>query len=705
MSIRLSLSRAQARSILAAAVLGSTAGICAAEDRTITGVNNALQQPNRGSAGTAFIRFGYPSEYVDGVGNAVLTDAQRVNARTISNRLAVQTTSLTNNRNLSSYVWMWGQFLTHDLDLASTSNGAAVNGSANIAVTSVDTLGPNPIGVTRSNFVTINNVRQQVNSVTTWIDASQVYGSDPTRAAALRTNSGTGAKLVTSANNLPGYNTAGFANDNNGPTPANQLFLAGDVRANENVALTSMHTVFIREHNRLVDVISAQQPTLNNEQKYQLARKIVGAEMQAVTYNEFLPAIMGNAAPTARGYNYNPQVPASITQSFATAAFRFAHSTLSSEMPAVNNDGTTDPSLSLANAFSNPNLLTTTPGLVEDLLKGGATQRAQEVDTQFIDEIRNTAFGPPGAGGTDLFAVDTERGRDHGLVDYRQLRGAYGQPPINSFAQIPTTPAMQATLQDLYANNLNNVDAIVAGLAENHLPGQSLGGTFSAIIGNQFARLRDGDRLFYLSNDAGLYLNGVLRPEIASILNLDSVRLSDIIAANTGLTSLQAQGNLFFARMPGDLNNDQRVNAQDIDLLLGSNANAPAIFDVNADGTRNSVAFSPGSDVDHLVERIMLTEFGDANLDRKVDFADLLILGQHYEQQGGWASANFDGNSIIDFTDLLQIAQHYGFGLASSDLSTMNFEADFLRMLSLVPEPSVLATFGGVLLFRRRRAG
>lgn len=699
---------------LVASALTLAASGALAEDRTINGFGNSLQQPNRGGAGTPFIRFGYPTEYVDGIGNVVLSDAQRANARSISNTLAVQTGNTPNSRNLSSYVWMWGQFLTHDLDLASTSNGSAVNGSANIAVSSADSLGPNSISVTRSNFVTVPGGpgapgphREQVNAITSWIDASQVYGSDTTRAAALRTNGGTGAKLATSANNLPGYNTVGLSNDNNGPTAANQLFLAGDVRANENVALTAMHTVFLREHNRLVDVISTQQPSLNEEQKYQLARKLVGAEMAAITYNEYLPSIMGNAAPAARAYNYNPQLPGDVTQSFAVAAFRFAHSALSSNLPVVNNDGTSATALSLGTATFNPNLLTNSPELVKQLLKGGATQTAQEIDTQYVDDIRNVAFGPPGAGGTDLFAVDVERAREHGLVDYRQLRAAYGQPPINSFAQIPTTPELRAQLQAIYGNDLNNIDALVAGLAETHLPGQSLGGTFSAIIGNQFARLRDGDRLFYLSNAAGLYVNGVLQPQIASIVNLDTIRLADIIALNTGLTSLQAQGNIFFARLPGDFNNDRVVNSGDINLLFAATPGATttaSILDINADGTINNDENTAGSDIDHLIHNIMLTEYGDANLDTRVDFGDLLLLTQNYLTNRGWGAGNFNGDTIIDFADVLIISQNYGFGLPADIASSLNFAADFALAQSLAPEPTLAAiTLAIPALSRRRR--
>lgn len=663
------------------------------EDRSITGAGNHLGQPNRGAAGTAFIRLGYNEDYPDGSGNVIVSDAVRANARTISNTLSVQTASVPNARNLSSYVWMWGQFLTHDLDLASTSNGSVVNGTANIAVGAADPLGPNPIPMTRSNFVLQGGARQQVNDITTWIDASMVYGSDATRAAALRTNGGTGAKLVTSANNLPGYNAAGLPNDNSGPTPASQLFLAGDIRANENVGLTSMHTVFVREHNRLVDLISAQQPALSDEQKYQLARKIVGAEIQAITYNEYLPALLGpNNAPRAQDFNYNPNVDARITQSFAVAAFRFGHSTLSTEMPRVNNDGTSDPALLLRNAFFNPNLLTNDPTYVADLLKGGATQVAQEIDTLFIDDVRNFLFGPPGAGGMDLAALNIQRGRDHGLSDYRELRPAYNLGPINDFNQIPTTPALRAALQALYGN-INNIDAYVAGLAENKVPGGSLGPLFTEIVEDQFRRLRDGDRLFYRANAADLYLDGVLRPEIASIINLDTVRLSDIIAWNTGLTSLQYHGNIFFALTPGDVNRDRALNAADIDLVRTAPAGAPGagngLLDTNADGAITPAIHAAGSDLDHLVRNLFQTEFGDANLDRAVNIADFSTLAANFNRPGAWATGNFNNDALVSIADFALLAANFNVVLSRS----------------AVPEPaSATVALALCATLRRRRA-
>ena len=120
------------------------------------------------------------------------------------------------------------------------------------------------------------------------------------RAAALRTNDGTGRLLVSEGDLLP-FNTPGLPNaGGTGP----ELFLAGDVRANEQVGLAALHTLFVREHNRLAQEMAANDPSLTGEEIYQEARRIVGALIQVITYNEFLPALLGpNALRPYRGYS------------------------------------------------------------------------------------------------------------------------------------------------------------------------------------------------------------------------------------------------------------------------------------------------------------------------------------------------------------------------------------------------------------------
>ena len=117
-----------------------------------------------------------------------------------------------------------------------------------------------------------------------------------------------------------------------------------------------------------------------------------------------------------------------------------------------------------------------------------------------MDGIRNNLFGPPGAGGLDLAALDIQRGRDHGLPDYNTLRSTYGLARVTSFDRDQLRPGDPGEAASSCSATVDNIDAFVGALAEDHLPGSSVGPLIHAIVGNQFERLRDGDRFFY-TND------------------------------------------------------------------------------------------------------------------------------------------------------------------------------------------------------------
>lgn len=579
-----------------AALVGTSAA--RATDRTPDGTGNhtGLGRTTWGAAQTDVIRIGYPADYPDAFGDLLYGSTSNPvwpNARDVSNAICAQSAPKYNNRLLSDWIVQWGQFLTHDMDL--TETGSAYNvlstgaiGDFRIPITSAsDPLGPNPIAFNRSRYnpatgttATIPvpagpgrpNWREQVNSVTSYIDASNVYGSDATRAAALRTFSD--GKLATSAGGLlPGLNTAALTNDDPLGLGAAQ-FLAGDVRANEQVGLSSTHALFVREHNRLAGLLRANNPTFTDETIYQTARKIVGAEMQAITYREFLPALMGASAPSPTAYVFNNTVDPSITNSFATAFFRFGHSMQSSSIELVGNDGLTDGSLSLRNSFFNPALLKNSPELVDSVLKGLGSQVAQENDVLIVDDLRNFLFGPPGAGGMDLGALDIQRGRDHGLLNFNALRPAYGLTLLPSINQLTTDVALRAKLTSIYGN-INSIDAFIGCLAEDHVAGTSVGRMLRASLIDQFTRLRDGDRFFY-TGDPDLQTSTV-----TSVINLNTLTLSELIRLNTGITNLRS--NVFFAFLEGDFNEDGAVNASDL-AIWRTSAGVSADGDADRDG-------------------------------------------------------------------------------------------------------------------------
>jgi hypothetical protein len=506
--------------------------------RSIDGSGNNLAHPSWGKAGTDFLRVA-PAQYADGA--SAPAGSSRPSARVISNAVSDQhDQDIISDRALSAMTYAWGQFIDHDLDLTKSGTGAF-----NVPVPAGDPTfdpagtGTQVIPLTRSagdpaTGTSPANPRQQVNTITAWLDGSMIYGSDATTTASLRTFQG--GKLKTSAGNLLPTDAAGF-------------FLAGDVRANENGELTSLHTLFVREHNRVAGQIAAANPSLSDEQVYQQARAWVIAEVEAITYNEWLPSLLGPGA-IAPYSGYRPNVNPAISNEFATGGFRFGHSMLGDDVEFLGNDGTEiAPAVSLAQAFFNPSLVQQNG--IDPLLKYLSSDPASEIDTKVVDSVRNMLITSPGmTTNLDLASLNLQRGRDHGLADYNTTRAAYGLPRVTSFAQITSNLALRAQLMSLYGN-VNNIDLWVGALAEDHVKGGSVGPTVRAILVDQFTRLRDGDRFWYENTFAG--------PQLGQLRN---THLADVIQRNTKLTTIQKNPFVFQAGVSGtvfaDPNRDGR---------------------------------------------------------------------------------------------------------------------------------------------------
>lgn len=525
-----------------------------AEVASLDGSGNNLEHPEWGTVGSALERWSDP-EYADGL--SALGGEDLLSAREVSNIVNASPGDIENEDGLSDLTWLFGQFIDHDITLRAAGETTE---AADIAVPTGDPFfdpfatGEATIGFERSDYeLDSDSIRQQVNTISAYLDGSVIYGSDAERAADLRTFEG--GLLKTSEGDLLPFNEAGIDNEGG---DSETLFLAGDVRANENAALAAMHTVWVREHNRIASKIAAENPDLDDEEVFQQARRRVVAELQSITYNEFLPALLGNdAIPEYAGYDSN--VNPNISNVFATAAYRFGHTMLSSELLRLNPDGTQadEGNLSLQDAFFNTAALTENG--IDSILLGASVQSAQEIDPFLVDDVRNFLFGPPGSGGFDLAALNIQRGRDHGLADYNQIRIDMGLEPVDSFDDISSDPDVQARLEDAYGD-VNSIDAWVGMLAEDHLEGSSLGPTASAVIAQQFAAIRDGDRFYYENTFSGRELR-----------DIQKTTLADVIERNTEIDFARGQ-NVFFAEPVKTRGQDR---ADTIDQLARDQATPP----------------------------------------------------------------------------------------------------------------------------------
>ena len=508
-------------------------------NRTIDGTLNNPYNPKWGSSREKFM-METPIHYSDGISSIAGVD--RPNPRVVSNQIFAQDNEIPDPLDLSAYVWGWGQFIDHDITLSPEHPTEKLS----IAIPKYDVFfdpqgtGTQEMVMHRSDYdpatgTDISNPRVPINAITAYIDGSAVYGSDTLTALWLRT--GYQGKLKTSTGDLLPYNTisgeAYGSVDPNAPAMAipfphvDRYFVAGDIRANENPFLTSLHTLFVREHNRLCDSLLISNPDWTDEDIYQYARKIVGAEIQAIVYEEWLPTL-GMTLPEYKGYD--PQTQPGITNVFVTAAYRYGHSTIGPELVRMDEYGQIIPegNTTLRESFFNPGIIPEVGG-IEPYLQGMATVVEQDFDCHVIDDLRNFLFGAPGQGGLDLVSLNINRGRDRGLADYNTIRSYYDLAPVNTFTELSADPILNQHFASVY-KEVDRIDPWAGFLAENHMSGALFGETAMHIIRKQFVQLRDGDA-FYYENDP------VLPPSL--IQSLKRTTLASIIKKNTPLTLIQ----------------------------------------------------------------------------------------------------------------------------------------------------------------------
>ncbi|MGK7929250.1 MAG: peroxidase family protein [Spirulina sp.] len=524
------------------------------------GTGNNLDNPDLGGTDTALLNIA-PLDYGDGFSTPSGQD--RPNARTISNTLSQQNQDTPEPRGLTNLIWAWGQFLDHDLSLTPEDPTQPKS----ISVPTGDPfLDPNATGnviIPLNDSVVIegtgtdpSNPRQLPNVITTWLDGSNIYGSSEERADFLRTFEG--GKLKTSDGNLLPFNDGTQENDNPRGLDPTSLFVGGDVRSNENSVLLTMHNLFVREHNRLAEALAEAHSDWTDEEIFERARQINIAQYQAITYQEYLPTLLGNDAPSP--YNgYDSSIDPGISRTFSTAAFRLGHTQLSSEILRLDPEGEVIPegNLTLADVFFQPAGVIQETG-IDAIIRGIVSSSSQRVDNLLIDDVRNLLFpAGPGGIGRDLSAINLERGRLNGLADYNTIRESFGLERVSSFAEITTDLDKQVKLENLYGS-VDDIDAFVGLLAEDLEPGSSVGESIGAILRDQFTRLRDGDRFYYENQ---------FTPEEIEII--EKTTLADIVRRNTDTTVIQ--DNAFTLLNEGTAGDDTLTGGLGNDTLNGGN--------------------------------------------------------------------------------------------------------------------------------------
>ncbi|KAM9455680.1 eosinophil peroxidase-like [Clarias gariepinus] len=562
--------------------------------RTASSVCNNQLNPLRGASNIAFARW-LPSNYEDNISQPQGWNTGKLYngvvlplVREVSNRIfSTQDQNVVGDSQYTFFITFFGQWNDHDLSftpvspsIRSFSNGISCDESCErsepcfpIQIPRDDPRLPSnaksclPVfrsapacgsGTGAYMFGGVPQGREQINTLTSFLDVGQLYGSEDGLAQELRNLSNdeglmrvndkfqdngrellpftkVDTKICSTRNRI--LNTTGLEE-----VPC---FIAGDARVDENIALTSLHTLFLREHNRIARALRRLNPHWTSEQLYQETRKILGAFHQIIVFRDYLPHIVGTEAARrqlGRYPGYNPNVDPTISNVFATAAYRFAHATLQPLIFRLDENFQENrqfPSVPLHTAFFTPWRIVFEGG-IDPQIRGLISRPAKlnKQDAILVNAVREKLFAFTSKIAQDLGSLNLQRGRDHGQPGYnawRRFCGLSTPRNVNELASVLNNTVLASKLLQLYGSP-DNIDLWAGGIAEPFVAGGRVGPVFSCIIATQFQKIRQGDRLWWENS-------GVFTP--AQRASLSKVSLSRIVCDNTGISRVPRNAFLF----------------------------------------------------------------------------------------------------------------------------------------------------------------
>ncbi|XP_005350554.1 lactoperoxidase [Microtus ochrogaster] len=541
--------------------------------RTITGDCNNRKNPTLGSANRALARW-LPAEYEDGFSRPFgWTPGKTRNGfplpqpRDVSNQILGYLNEegvLDENRSL--LFMQWGQIVDHDLDFAPENEmGSDNNSKAQCDEHCLQGDNCFPIMFPkgdpklktqgkcmpfyRAGFVCPTPpyqslAREQINALTSFMDASLVYGSEPSLANRLRNlSSPLGLMIVNEEVSDHGLPLLPFVSVKPSPcevinrTAGVPCFLAGDSRASEQILLATSHTLLLREHNRLARELSRINPEWDGEKLYQEARKIMGAFIQIITFRDYLPILLGDEmqkwVPPYQGYSET--VDPRISNVF-TFALRFGHLEVPSAIYRLDENYQpwgSEPELPLHNLFFNTWRLVKDGG-IDPLVRGLLAKKAKlaHQDRMMTGELRNMLFQQTHTiHGFDLAAINIQRCRDHGQPGYNSWRAFCGlsQPKtLQELSAVLQNKVLAKKLLDLYGTP-DNIDIWLGAIAEPPVHRGRVGPLLTCLLGQQFQRIRDGDRFWW--ENSGVFTEkqrDSLRKVSFSRLVCDNTRINKV---------------------------------------------------------------------------------------------------------------------------------------------------------------------------------
>ncbi|XP_030299404.1 thyroid peroxidase isoform X1 [Sparus aurata] len=510
--------------------------------RSISGLCNNRQNPLWGAANTPLVRW-LPAEYEDGETEPkgwnqgrLYNGFQLPLPREVSRKI-LRSSSKEKDDVYSQLLVEWGQYIAHDISFTPQSSGSATFSTGVDCLATCENVHPCfPIQIddtecsaqgcmpffrsipacyiSSARHVGQAVQRQQLNAITSFLDASVVYGHTPKLETSLRDLGGLNGKLAVNDQfkdpkgrpYLPFVATLPSACRQDPQGERVECFSAGDSRVNEGLPLTTLHTLWLREHNRIAEALKNINGHWSPETIYQETRKIIGALHQIITMRDYVPKIIG--PESFEHYigpfeGYDPTMDPSASNVFATAAFRFGHTTISPILRRLNESFQKHehfPHLRLHNTFFSPWRIVKEGG-IEPILRGiiGSAASAHSADMMLSEELTETLVVLNVPQHLDLASLNLQRGRDHALPGYNDWRTFCGLKTIKTlddFKEVVRDDSVAKKIFKIYKHP-DNIDVWLGGLVENMLPGSRTGPLFACLIGKQMKAHRDGDRFWW----------------------------------------------------------------------------------------------------------------------------------------------------------------------------------------------------------------